>query len=83
MLSLSNSIVLYVSIPKKVIYFVLLYSNCRFDVDNRAIISHLFHQWAKKKAFQDPKRLIDKVIKFELLCSDDINGTSQSSIIFS
>ncbi|XP_022995240.1 ATP-dependent DNA helicase SRS2-like protein At4g25120 [Cucurbita maxima] len=33
----------------------------RFDVDNRAIISHLFHQWAKKKAFQDPKRLIDKV----------------------
>ncbi|XP_050945735.1 ATP-dependent DNA helicase SRS2-like protein At4g25120 isoform X2 [Cucumis melo] len=33
----------------------------RFDVDNRAVISHLFHQWAKKKAFQDPKRLIDKV----------------------
>ncbi|XP_022158809.1 ATP-dependent DNA helicase SRS2-like protein At4g25120 isoform X6 [Momordica charantia] len=33
----------------------------RFNVDNRAIISHLFHQWAKKKAFQDPKRLIDKV----------------------
>ncbi|XP_038907257.1 ATP-dependent DNA helicase SRS2-like protein At4g25120 isoform X1 [Benincasa hispida] len=33
----------------------------RFNVDNRAVISHLFHQWAKKKAFQDPKRLIDKV----------------------
>lgn len=41
-----------------------LYSNCRFNVDNRAVISHLFHQWAKKKAFQDPKRLIDKVMDF-------------------
>ncbi|XP_038686443.1 ATP-dependent DNA helicase SRS2-like protein At4g25120 isoform X1 [Tripterygium wilfordii] len=33
----------------------------RFAVEDRAIISHLFHQWAKKKAFQNPKRLLDKV----------------------
>ncbi|XP_014513588.1 ATP-dependent DNA helicase SRS2-like protein At4g25120 [Vigna radiata var. radiata] len=33
----------------------------RFSVEDRSIVSHLFHQWAKKKAFQDPKRLLDKV----------------------
>ncbi|KAF3433211.1 hypothetical protein FNV43_RR24313 [Rhamnella rubrinervis] len=33
----------------------------RFHVEERSIISHLFHQWAKKQAFQDPKRLLDKV----------------------
>ncbi|XP_052731014.1 ATP-dependent DNA helicase SRS2-like protein At4g25120 isoform X2 [Vigna angularis] len=32
----------------------------RFSVEDRSIVSHLFHQWAKKKAFQDPKRLLDK-----------------------
>ncbi|CAJ1976559.1 unnamed protein product [Sphenostylis stenocarpa] len=32
-----------------------------FSVEDRSIVSHLFHQWAKKKAFQDPKRLLDKV----------------------
>jgi hypothetical protein len=26
------------------------------------VISHLFHKWAKKQAFQNPKRLLDKVI---------------------
>lgn len=34
----------------------------RFSVEERSVVSHLFHQWAKKKAFQDPKRLLDKVI---------------------
>lgn len=33
----------------------------RFNVDERAIVSHLFHQWAKKPAFHLPKRLLDKV----------------------
>ncbi|RDX92918.1 ATP-dependent DNA helicase SRS2-like protein, partial [Mucuna pruriens] len=33
----------------------------RFSVEDRSIVSHLFHQWAKMKAFQDPKRLLDKV----------------------
>ncbi|KAK7278542.1 hypothetical protein RJT34_23572 [Clitoria ternatea] len=33
----------------------------RFCVEDRSVVSHLFHQWAKKKAFQDPKRLLDKV----------------------
>ncbi|KDO44825.1 hypothetical protein CISIN_1g001127mg [Citrus sinensis] len=33
----------------------------RFSVEDRSIISHLFHQWAKKKAFQEPKRLLNKV----------------------
>ncbi|XVE63827.1 hypothetical protein DITRI_Ditri07aG0051700 [Diplodiscus trichospermus] len=33
----------------------------RFGVEERSIISHLFHQWAKKQAFQEPKRLLDKV----------------------
>ncbi|KAF4346564.1 hypothetical protein G4B88_028545 [Cannabis sativa] len=33
----------------------------RFDMEERSIVSHVFHQWAKKKAFQDPKRLLDKV----------------------
>ncbi|THF96990.1 hypothetical protein TEA_019936 [Camellia sinensis var. sinensis] len=33
----------------------------RFIVEDRAVVSHLFHQWAKKPAFQDAKRLLDKV----------------------
>ncbi|KAG9439935.1 hypothetical protein H6P81_020100 [Aristolochia fimbriata] len=33
----------------------------RFHVNDRPTVSHLFHQWAKKQAFQDPKRLLDKV----------------------
>ncbi|PSS33225.1 ATP-dependent DNA helicase SRS2-like protein [Actinidia chinensis var. chinensis] len=33
----------------------------RFSVEDRAIVSHLFHQWAKKPAFQEPRRLLDKV----------------------
>ncbi|XP_010438926.1 PREDICTED: ATP-dependent DNA helicase SRS2-like protein At4g25120 [Camelina sativa] len=33
----------------------------RFDVEVRSVVSHLFHSWAKKRAFQEPKRLIDKV----------------------
>ncbi|PON60028.1 DNA helicase [Parasponia andersonii] len=33
----------------------------RFNVEERSIVSHIFHQWAKKQAFQDPKRLLDKV----------------------
>ncbi|XP_056683975.1 ATP-dependent DNA helicase SRS2-like protein At4g25120 isoform X2 [Spinacia oleracea] len=34
----------------------------KFDVEDRALVSRLFHQWARKKAFQDPKRLLDKDI---------------------
>lgn len=34
---------------------------CRFNVEERSVVSHIFHKWAKKKAFQDPKRLLDKV----------------------
>ncbi|OMO52269.1 DNA helicase, UvrD/REP type [Corchorus olitorius] len=33
----------------------------RFSVEERSIVSHLFHQWAKKQAFQEPKRLLNKV----------------------
>ncbi|KAL6531201.1 hypothetical protein OROHE_014270 [Orobanche hederae] len=33
----------------------------RFSAENRAVVSHLFHQWAKKPAFHDPKRLLNKV----------------------
>ncbi|KAJ8772422.1 hypothetical protein K2173_027599 [Erythroxylum novogranatense] len=33
----------------------------RFTVEDRSVVSHLFHQWAKKKAFHNPKRLLDKV----------------------
>nr|XP_027107264.1 ATP-dependent DNA helicase SRS2-like protein At4g25120 isoform X2 [Coffea arabica] len=33
----------------------------RFHVDDRGAVSQLFHQWAKKPAFQDPKRLLNKV----------------------
>ncbi|KAK4436405.1 ATP-dependent DNA helicase SRS2-like protein [Sesamum alatum] len=33
----------------------------RFSAEDRAIISLLFHQWAKKPAFHDPKRLLSKV----------------------
>ncbi|KAG0503062.1 hypothetical protein HPP92_003134 [Vanilla planifolia] len=32
-----------------------------FNIEERLVVSHLFHQWAKKQAFQDPKRLLDKV----------------------
>ncbi|XP_044491761.1 ATP-dependent DNA helicase SRS2-like protein At4g25120 isoform X1 [Mangifera indica] len=33
----------------------------RFNVEDRSIVSHLFHQWARKQAFQDPNRLVNKV----------------------
>ncbi|CAH9139656.1 unnamed protein product [Cuscuta epithymum] len=33
----------------------------RFSKEDRAVVSHLFHQWAKKPAFKDPKRLLNKV----------------------
>uniref|UniRef100_A0A0E0LKV2 DNA 3'-5' helicase n=1 Tax=Oryza punctata TaxID=4537 RepID=A0A0E0LKV2_ORYPU len=33
----------------------------RFEIEDRAIVSHIFHQWAKKQAFQNPKRLLDKI----------------------
>ncbi|CAI9091956.1 OLC1v1027080C1 [Oldenlandia corymbosa var. corymbosa] len=33
----------------------------RFNVEDRGTVSQLFHQWAKKPAFQDPKRLLNKV----------------------
>ncbi|KZV24457.1 ATP-dependent DNA helicase srs2-like [Dorcoceras hygrometricum] len=33
----------------------------RFNTENRAVVSHLFHQWAKKPAFHEPKRLLNKV----------------------
>ncbi|GJN32376.1 hypothetical protein PR202_gb20882 [Eleusine coracana subsp. coracana] len=33
----------------------------RFDIDDRSVVSHIFHHWAKKVAFQNPKRLLDKV----------------------
>lgn len=33
----------------------------RFGAEVRSVVSHLFHQWAKKSAFQEPKRLLDKV----------------------
>ncbi|XP_075485435.1 ATP-dependent DNA helicase SRS2-like protein At4g25120 isoform X1 [Primulina tabacum] len=33
----------------------------RFNTENRAVVSHLFHQWAKKPAFREPKRLLNKV----------------------
>ncbi|KAK8577631.1 hypothetical protein V6N13_027899 [Hibiscus sabdariffa] len=38
----------------------------RFGVEERSIISHLFHQWAKKQAFQEPRRLLDKEVLREL-----------------
>ncbi|XP_049395732.1 ATP-dependent DNA helicase SRS2-like protein At4g25120 [Solanum stenotomum] len=33
----------------------------RFNAENRTVVSHLFHQWAKKPAFQEPQRLLKKV----------------------
>ncbi|XP_040382180.1 ATP-dependent DNA helicase SRS2-like protein At4g25120 isoform X2 [Oryza brachyantha] len=33
----------------------------RFGIDDRAVVSHIFHHWAKKQAFQNPKRLLDKI----------------------
>ncbi|XP_075111265.1 ATP-dependent DNA helicase SRS2-like protein At4g25120 [Nicotiana tabacum] len=33
----------------------------RFNAEDRAVVSHLFHQWAKKPAFQEPQRLLKKV----------------------
>ncbi|KAK4284023.1 hypothetical protein QN277_000911 [Acacia crassicarpa] len=33
----------------------------RFNVEDRSLISQLFHQWAKKKAFHEAKRLLGKV----------------------
>ncbi|GAA0144042.1 DNA metabolism protein [Lithospermum erythrorhizon] len=44
----------------------------RFNSENRAVVSHLFHKWAKKPAFHDPKRLLDKVsfaLKLHVLAS--------------
>lgn len=31
-------------------------------MEDRALVSRIFHQWARKKAFQDPKRLLGKVM---------------------
>ncbi|KAK6117845.1 hypothetical protein DH2020_048408 [Rehmannia glutinosa] len=31
-----------------------------YSSKDRAVVSHLFHQWAKKPAFHDPKRLLNK-----------------------
>ncbi|XP_062188297.1 ATP-dependent DNA helicase SRS2-like protein At4g25120 [Phragmites australis] len=33
----------------------------RFEIDDRSVISHIFHHWAKKQAFQNPKRLLYKI----------------------
>ncbi|WVZ66009.1 hypothetical protein U9M48_015288 [Paspalum notatum var. saurae] len=33
----------------------------RFDIDDRSVVSHIFHNWGKKQAFQNPKRLLDKI----------------------
>ncbi|KAK1441467.1 hypothetical protein QVD17_07376 [Tagetes erecta] len=33
----------------------------RFSSEERSTVSHIFHQWAKKAAFKEPKRLLDKV----------------------
>ncbi|XP_071711461.1 ATP-dependent DNA helicase SRS2-like protein At4g25120 [Rutidosis leptorrhynchoides] len=33
----------------------------RFSSEERATVSHLFNHWAKKAAFKEPKRLLDKV----------------------
>ncbi|GAB2235527.1 hypothetical protein Drorol1_Dr00025952 [Drosera rotundifolia] len=33
----------------------------RFGAEDRVIVSHIFRQWAKKQAFKDPKRPLDKV----------------------
>ncbi|TMW87786.1 hypothetical protein EJD97_019467 [Solanum chilense] len=33
----------------------------RFNAEDRTVVSHLFHQWAKKPAFQEPRRLLKKV----------------------
>ncbi|XP_051121237.1 ATP-dependent DNA helicase SRS2-like protein At4g25120 [Andrographis paniculata] len=43
----------------------------RFSAEYRGVVSHLFHQWAKKPAFHDPKRLLSKVafVIDERLCA--------------
>eukprot|EP00249_Psilotum_nudum_P004907 c18401_g1_i2 orf=382-825(-) len=33
----------------------------RFNTEARSYVAALFHNWAKKSAFQEPKRLLDKV----------------------
>lgn len=33
----------------------------RFDIDDRSVVSHIFHHWGKKQAFQNPKRLLEKI----------------------
>lgn len=34
---------------------------CRFNMEARSTVAALFNTWAKKPAFQDPKRLLSKV----------------------
>lgn len=31
-------------------------------MEDRSIVSFLFHQWGKRPAFQHPSRLVDKVL---------------------
>ncbi|KAJ8513401.1 hypothetical protein OPV22_003835 [Ensete ventricosum] len=33
----------------------------RFNLEERSIVSSLFHQWAKRSAFHHPNRLLDKI----------------------
>jgi hypothetical protein len=48
---------------------LILYLFYRFDIDDRSVVSHIFHHWGKKQAFQNPKRLLEKVLK----CSQCVN----------
>ncbi|GJN07372.1 hypothetical protein PR202_ga25197 [Eleusine coracana subsp. coracana] len=52
----------------------------RFDIDDRSVVSHIFHHWAKKVAFQNPKRLLDKDVLRNLksfLNGDEAVGYAQ------
>lgn len=54
---------------------------CRFDVDDRSVVSHLFHQWAKRQAFKDPKRLLGKV-NISYFDSDSVPSTNHYVLQF-
>ncbi|KAG5558243.1 hypothetical protein RHGRI_008244 [Rhododendron griersonianum] len=45
----------------------------RFSVEERGVVSHLFHQWAKKPAFQDPRRLLDKELSEMIIEQENKN----------
>jgi len=53
---------------------LISYAFYRFDIDDRSVVSHIFHHWGKKQAFQNPKRLLEKVLNSSQYVNTEHSG---------